>query len=1549
MPRLTFSSVKILSCILFAVATIFFPAKAQQTTFRTQYNVAIFDLPGSIVQSPAGNYVFTGTNASLGTTGHIFELNPNGNVNWSKAYSAGGLSTQFTDIKNATGGGYIVTGGTGSGCLLARVDVAGNVTWAYRYRVSSASRDYGNRVVQTSDGGFVVAGSTDRVDPDGAGPIARQDSSKMFALKVNSSGTLQWMKTFFYTTSYDDDDYLNDVAEVSDGYVFVGSVTMVAGDGHSDAVVLKTDFSGNLVWARRWGNSNSETAVAIIPNGANEVVMSGDDNGRPFILRINTPNTGPTLTGTNSRYTTAGFGFSAGGSSLVKTIDNHFTVFGTRIGAILTPPFLDYSAFILKTNASNGSVIFNKSYNSGFVSILPVGIQATDTGYVMNSISATLQSASYDYGVVKTDKNGSQGAGSSCPESNPTFTRENYAPSLGSFSPTVISDGTRSNVSLAAANITPTTQIVCRTIACTAPPQPTVSASQNNVCPSTPVTISATGGSNVTYRVYTQASGGTSIGTAPLNVSPTATTTYYVEADDNSNPGCASSRGSVTVTVLTPASISGGITGNPAPCPGSQSYSVSASGTNITYSWSVSGGGSFTSVQNASSTTINWTTPGNHTLSVTVSNTCATVSRTLSVNVAENVSGVTASANPNPICAGNTLSLTGSGTGVTTWSWSGPNSFSANTQNPSVPNIQPNGAGVYTLTGSSACGTMTATVNVTVNDLPDNVTATASPNPACVGNTVNLLGNATGATSWSWTGPGIVNPILTQNASVTNIQTNGAGTYTLRANNSCGFREATVDVVVNEAPTNVSATATPNPACEGGTVNLSGSATGAVSYTWSGPGGFSSSQLNETIGNFQQANVGTYTLNATNTCGTTQGNVSVTISTGPVNVTATANLTNICSEATLELFGNSPNATSYSWTGPNGFSSNLQNPIIPVVTLDDSGTYILTAINDCGNNTASVTIDVDTLIENVSVSALPNDTICVGETINLSASGSNVNSWIWSGPNGFSSQQQNPVLNNATASNSGNYTVTGSNACGNVSETVFVLVNTIPVTPGAISGTNSLCADAATYSITGISNATDYNWTVSGGGTIISGQGTTSVDIAWTGPSGNYTVSVAAANNCGGSSAATLSVTILPAAPATPGNISGNTSVCPGVENYSVANVTDATSYNWTVSGGGTIASGQGTNNISISWTTTGGPYTVSVTASNSCGASVARIINVTVNPAPTSPTITGNNETICEGESATLTATGSTGGTVTYSFYDAATGGNLVGTSPLTVTPSNTITYYLEVVNEFGCRHSTSRTPVTVNVNIAPSDPVLNAGSDVLCYSGTATLTATATPEGSVITWWDAPVNGNQVGTGNTFTTGTITQSTTYYVQATSANGCKNLGGRTTAGVTVIPLPEVTLTTDKFDNAAFPNEIITFTASPSGYDNYEFFVNSVSIQNGSDYQFATSKLNDKDTVSVIATHDGCDSEEKLIVVKILDYPNAFTPNGDGRNDIFLQGYDLIVLNRWGQELYKGLDGWDGTYKGKKVSPGTYFYIMTLKDITDRENIVKGTVMVVQE
>ncbi len=78
-----------------------------------------------------------------------------------------------------------------------------------------------------------------------------------------------------------------------------------------------------------------------------------------------------------------------------------------------------------------------------------------------------------------------------------------------------------------------------------------------------------------------------------------------------------------------------------------------------------------------------------------------------------------------------------------------------------------------------------------------------------------------------------------------------------------------------------------------------------------------------------------------------------------------------------------------------------------------------------------------------------------------------------------------------------------------------------------------------------------------------------------------------------------------------------------------------------------------------------------------------------------------------------------------------------------------------------------------------------------------------------------------------------------------------------------------------------------------------------------------------------------------------LNIPNAFTPNNDGKNDVFLKDYDVKILNRWGEVLYEGKNGWDGTIDGKPVSAGTYYYIASIPDYDKNLKTVTGIITLV--
>ncbi len=80
-----------------------------------------------------------------------------------------------------------------------------------------------------------------------------------------------------------------------------------------------------------------------------------------------------------------------------------------------------------------------------------------------------------------------------------------------------------------------------------------------------------------------------------------------------------------------------------------------------------------------------------------------------------------------------------------------------------------------------------------------------------------------------------------------------------------------------------------------------------------------------------------------------------------------------------------------------------------------------------------------------------------------------------------------------------------------------------------------------------------------------------------------------------------------------------------------------------------------------------------------------------------------------------------------------------------------------------------------------------------------------------------------------------------------------------------------------------------------------------------------------------------------------LKAPNAFTPDDNGKNDVFLKGYEVKIFNRWDEKIYEGKDGWDGTYNGKKVSRGTYYYIAVIPSYNNTTKTITGVITLVSK
>lgn len=393
--------------------------------------------------------------------------------------------------------------------------------------------------------------------------------------------------------------------------------------------------------------------------------------------------------------------------------------------------------------------------------------------------------------------------------------------------------------------------------------------------------------------------------------------------------------------------------------------------------------------------------------------------------------------------------------------------------------------------------------------------------------------------------------------------------------------------------------------------------------------------------------------------------------------------------------------------------------------------------------------------------------------------------------------------------------------------------------------------------------------------------------------------------------------------------------------------VSNTGSYFWNFDGG-IIASGSGSSNHQVYWNTPG-TKNISLSITDNPCSSTLTVLSVEVAPAPSQPTLTTTNYAVCKGDSVTLTAGGSFGGSqLNYAFSDSLVGGTFLGSSPLTIQINDTSTFYLQVTNEFGCKSKADSISIVINKLPLVSSPY---SDDIKLCSGDSTMllvNLTQPPQANVY-WWDNQFGGNFIAGNDTVYTGPLLQSKTYWVEAITPYGCTN-GGRIPISVIINQYPVITLQTAFPNNTAQFGLNVTIEAQPAGYTSYEFYVNNVLVKTSADNFYSSDQFAEGDNITVIAVNETCRGmASDALIMHILPIANAFTPNGDGINDVFLKSFDLTIFNRWGDKLFEGTNGWDGTYKGAKVSPGTYFYIYKKRDANGKSSSVNGPVTLVEE
>lgn len=364
--------------------------------------------------------------------------------------------------------------------------------------------------------------------------------------------------------------------------------------------------------------------------------------------------------------------------------------------------------------------------------------------------------------------------------------------------------------------------------------------------------------------------------------------------------------------------------------------------------------------------------------------TMVTVVQTSTINIVASPS--------KTVCQGANITLNAN-TAVTGggYSWSGP-LYTSSAQNPTLTGLAPINSGNYSVTAlffnASITCTTSAVINISV--IPTSVPSPiANPN-VCQGAPATLSVTASGAPTYSWSGPNNYTAINTGTViTIPNMQPIQSGPYFVTAtygSASTTLCALTRSVVVNVVPVNTITVIPPADVCQPDNAFLQASAIGATSFTWTGPNGNVGSTANVTLYHpFTSASgIYTITMGFGGSALTCYAHNTVSLTVKPLlNFTLPSLINNnYCVGDTLKISGPS-GATSYSWTSSTGYAANTQNiNIFPLTGADAGEYYLAVSLNGC-ITTATTSMRVRSRI--VFSEPIPDKVICRGDSIHLEA------------------------------------------------------------------------------------------------------------------------------------------------------------------------------------------------------------------------------------------------------------------------------------------------------------------------------------------------------------------------------------------------------------------------------------------------------------------------------------------------------------------------------------------------------------------------------------
>ena len=928
-----------------------------------------------------------------------------------------------------------------------------------------------------------------------------------------------------------------------------------------------------------------------------------------------------------------------------------------------------------------------------------------------------------------------------------------------------------------------------------------------------------------------------------IPVSPVTTTTYSLLAVSDAHCTGTSLTGTATINVDQEPTAAAG--GTQTICVNGTATVSGAAASGGTILWTEDGAGSITS--GATTLTPVYTpAPGDAgntvTLTMTVtSNTTCTTAPPATANYTVIVEPLpTASAGGSQtICYNGTATISGATAtnGTILWTHNGSGTLTDATTLIPTYTAGPTDAGTIviltmTVTSNNTCAPQTATATYSVNVNPEPQVNQPANQEMCTGTSTTMVNftttNTVGITTYSWTnsepsiglaasGTGNIVPFTATNTGSQPLVATITVTPRLTYNGiSCDGPSKTFTITVNPVPVAVAPIGLTY--CNGilsDPFPLTGTPTGVL-FDISGGAAIGLANINgvAAIPAFTPI-AGTATLTIIpKVNGCTGFPVSFNVTVRPTPTATITGGATVCQNSAPPniVISNPMNLTvtvTYNINGTGSYNVNIpakSNVSIGVPT-NSSGTfhYNLVSVQYLNSEpptcstpiTGTATINV--VPQPVPVITGPTN-ICAettGHVYTTEAGMTNYN-WVVSAGGTITAgggANDNTVTVTWNAGGPQNISVLYTNTSGCVASTPTVFpVNVYPLPVPAISGSTSACVGSTNKVYTTQPGMTNYQWTVSPGGTITAGGTATSnsVTVTWTtvGPQ-TITVNYRNANGCTASAPNVKNITVTPLPVPT---ITGPTVMCAGSTGNIYTTEAGMSGYVWTVSAGGTITAGgtSNSNTATIRWNTAG-PQTVSVSYTNldGCTPSSPTVYPVTVNPRPT-PTITGPTS-VCVGSTGNVytTEAGMNNYTWTIAAGGTITAGGGAGDNTVTVTWTTTgaKTVKVNYADANGC---TAASPTTLNVtsNALPTPAIAPLVSNV-CVGSSVTYT---TVSGMSNYAWTVSAGGT-ITAGGTSTDHEVTVTwhtagpQTVSLNYTNLNGCSavNPGVR---NVTVYPEP---------------------------------------------------------------------------------------------------------------------------------------------------------------